>query len=387
MLEFDDMQVLCEKFGYLVQCDQYASSMRDARRIVGENLVTRTYKYAYVTLLQSSRMFFSALVLAQSLRSSGTVHDLVLLINAQSSLNVENSTLREHFDVVKSVNTTRNKRRWKGLGKLSAWQLVEYKKVIFLEVNSLVLVNLDHLFQLPEPAAAPQINAPDEFNPDLFVLEPSESTYSDILGGLEESVIPEPSSEYALLNKYFSGWFQMPARHRLPLYYNLPVHLSLGEDKPGNMTMEPPAVVRIPKVMLASVPEMVTRAEETDSASTHEIQMKDVNFGVQGAVSNPWCSLWLQLLEALRSNKYQPLEDETKSPLSKLSGNAKNLTWPVRPRQALMQQPFLHPNDAQKAFVTVIWAAEQLTAVAGNCACFCFSVENACNIMLIFVQR
>jgi hypothetical protein len=332
-------------------------------------------------------MFFSALVLAQSLRSSGTVHDLVLLINAQSSLNVENSTLREHFDVVKSVNTTTNKRRWKGLGKLSAWQLVEYKKVIFLEVNSLVLVNLDHLFQLPEPAAAPQINAPDEFNPDLFVLEPSESTYSDILGGLEESVIPEPSSEYALLNKYFSGWFQMPARHRLPLYYNLPVHLSLGEAKPGNMTMEPPAVVRIPKVMLASVAEMVTRAEETDSASTHEIQMKDVNFGVQGAVSNPWCSLWLQLLEALRSNKYQPLEDETKSPLSKLSGNAKNLTWPVRPRQALMQQPFLHPNDAQKAFVTVIWAAEQLTAVAGNCACFCFSVENACNIMLIFVQR
>ena len=65
--------------------------------------------------------------------------------------------------------------------KLNAWKLVEYEKCVFLDADTLVLQNVDDLFNRPEISAAPDIGWPDCFNSGVFVFVPSLQTYDALV--------------------------------------------------------------------------------------------------------------------------------------------------------------------------------------------------------------
>ena len=65
--------------------------------------------------------------------------------------------------------------------KLHAWRLLEYSKCVFLDADTLVLQNVDELFDREELSAAPDIGWPDCFNSGVFVFEPSEETFSKLV--------------------------------------------------------------------------------------------------------------------------------------------------------------------------------------------------------------
>lgn len=65
--------------------------------------------------------------------------------------------------------------------KLHAWKLVQYSKCVFLDADTMVLVNIDELFEWEELSAAPDIGWPDLFNTGVFVFQPSETTFSRLL--------------------------------------------------------------------------------------------------------------------------------------------------------------------------------------------------------------
>ena len=67
------------------------------------------------------------------------------------------------------------------LSKLHAWKLTQYSKCIFLDADTLVLENVDELFDREELSAAPDIGWPDCFNSGVFVFEPSVDTYTNLL--------------------------------------------------------------------------------------------------------------------------------------------------------------------------------------------------------------
>ena len=75
------------------------------------------------------------------------------------------------------------------LTKLNAWKLVQHSKCVFLDSDTLVLANVDKLFEWEELSAAPDIGWPDQFNSGVFVFKPSESTYAQLveLAGREGS--------------------------------------------------------------------------------------------------------------------------------------------------------------------------------------------------------
>lgn len=363
------LQVNCEKFGHLIDCDKQAISERDVRRLVGHNLVKRTHRFAYATLLQAKHMYYSALVLAQSLRNTGTVHDLVLLLDADCGFTKDNETLSEHYDVVKEVG--KSSHRWSSriFGKLNMWNLKEYDRVVYIDVNILVLSNLDHLFNLPEPAAVPQLNFPEQFNTGLVVLQPSNATYTDLLKWVEDTFDSVEITEDELLNDFFSGWFQMPTEHRLPMYLNMPLHLvasapilGLNESSIQEVTSQnQPAALRFQKRDLTfMLKQGVHNTNSSDDIFSFPTWRKS------SAIANGWFAIWLELLNAIKSNRDQPLDDDKASHLSWRPSKVKTLLWPPRRQMAAIHTYANLNAPKRQAFATVIWSIEQLVAVAGK---------------------
>ena len=65
--------------------------------------------------------------------------------------------------------------------KLHAWCLTQYTKCVFLDADTLVLQNVDELFDREELSAAPDIGWPDCFNSGVFVFEPSRDTFNNLV--------------------------------------------------------------------------------------------------------------------------------------------------------------------------------------------------------------
>lgn len=254
---------------------------------------------------------------------------------------------------------------------LSAWQLEEYECVVFIELNLLCLSNLDFMFGLPEPAAAPITLRPQEFHMGLLVLKPSNRTFTELLKCMES--MGGGVSKHEILNGFFPDWFRMEAEHRLPLRFNMPLHLSslvgahgneneAHENRPhgslqshGNASRHSllPDVLQYPQRELISIQTVWTNSEATNQSSG--FQHKSNSFGI-----------WLEILAALRSKSYQPLDDEQ---ISRLNPNpntrAETLSsWPPPklppPTKTRNPKPRL-----RRAFTTVLDSEEHLAAVGG----------------------
>lgn len=65
--------------------------------------------------------------------------------------------------------------------KLRAWTLTQFKKCVFLDADTMVLQNVDDLFDREELSAAPDVGWPDCFNSGVFVFKPSQDTYVKLL--------------------------------------------------------------------------------------------------------------------------------------------------------------------------------------------------------------
>ena len=64
--------------------------------------------------------------------------------------------------------------------KLHAWRLVRFQKCVFLDADTLVLCNVDELFERDEFSAAPDVGWPDCFNSGVFVYKPSMETFASL---------------------------------------------------------------------------------------------------------------------------------------------------------------------------------------------------------------
>ncbi|GJP42252.1 hypothetical protein CLOM_g1839 [Closterium sp. NIES-68] len=212
--------VFCDKFGYMIHCDDRARTRMQAARAAGLHRVVVEQRYAYATLVASADLLPAALAHAQSLRLTGTAHDLVLMVDENAhDVNLKDRLLLLHFDHVRRVPTVTNPYGVKGFSKLNAWLMTEYDKVVYIDVDTLVLANLDHLFDRPEPTAVPDVYMSSKFNSGLLVLKPSHSTYSDMMSKMHR--LPSYNKgDQGFLNAYFSGWFHMPPAHRLAARYN-----------------------------------------------------------------------------------------------------------------------------------------------------------------------
>ncbi|CAH8454455.1 unnamed protein product [Schistosoma mattheei] len=90
--------------------------------------------------------------------------------------------------------------------KLHCWRLTQYTKAVFMDADTMVLKNIDDLFEREELSAAPDPGWPDCFNSGVFVFKP----HGSFDGG-----------DQGLLNIFFSDWATKDIRLHLPFIYNV----------------------------------------------------------------------------------------------------------------------------------------------------------------------
>ncbi|XP_021351514.1 glycogenin-1-like isoform X2 [Mizuhopecten yessoensis] len=193
-------------------------------------MAERGEKGAFVTLATNDTYALGCLVLGNSLRRVKTVHQLVVMITDGVSSSMRNQ-LRRVFDLLYEVNLLDSKDpdNLQLLGrpdlnvtftKFHCWRLTMFEKAVFLDADTLVLKNVDELFEREELSAAPDAGWPDCFNSGVFVFRPSDETYKKLL----DFAVAKGSfdgGDQGLLNIYFRDWATKDIARHLPFIYNV----------------------------------------------------------------------------------------------------------------------------------------------------------------------
>jgi alpha-N-acetylglucosamine transferase len=102
--------------------------------------------------------------------------------------------------------------------KLRLWQL-PYERVVFLDADTLVLRNIDRLFDYPELSAAPNVyESLSDFhrmNSGVFTARPSQATFERLLTRLDRPGTFWKRTDQTFLQEAFPDW------HGLPVIYNM----------------------------------------------------------------------------------------------------------------------------------------------------------------------
>lgn len=104
--------------------------------------------------------------------------------------------------------------------KLRAFGLDQFEKIVLLDGDTVVLRNIDNLFERPSIAAAPDFFLPDRFNSGVMVIEPS----TEFFARVEAALIDKGSydgGDQGFLNEFFPTWYEGPGAHRLRAADNL----------------------------------------------------------------------------------------------------------------------------------------------------------------------
>ncbi|XP_064394170.1 glycogenin-1-like [Halichondria panicea] len=192
---------------------------------------------AFVSLVTNDSYAQGALVLAQSLRNAATLKKLALLITRDVSMDMRHRlsglwdelVLVEELDSCDSEHLSLLTRPELGVtfSKIHAWRLTQYNKCVFLDADTMVLHNVDELFEREELSAAPDIGWPDCFNSGVFVFEPSLETFSNLID-LARQRGSFDGGDQGLLNIYWGDWATKDIKYHLPFIYNVTPNVTYG---------------------------------------------------------------------------------------------------------------------------------------------------------------
>ncbi|KAH6681937.1 nucleotide-diphospho-sugar transferase [Halenospora varia] len=211
----------------------------------------------YATLLLSDSYLPGALVLAHSLRDSGTTKKLAVLFTADTISADALTQLRALYDYVIPVERLTNQTPANlflmGRGdlhstftKINLWRLVQFRKIVYVDADMVAIRAPDELFDLPHAfSAAPDIGWPDIFNTGLMVLTPNMGDYYALMA-MAQRGISFDGADQGLLNMHFKNTFNRlsftynvtPSAHYqyLPAYKHFQSSISMahfiGQEKP-----------------------------------------------------------------------------------------------------------------------------------------------------------
>jgi len=184
---------------------------------------------AFVSLATNNDYCHGAYVLGKSLKNANTTKKCVLMITkgvTDDQKNLLNEVWDELIDVApldsndpEHLALLERPELGCTLTKLRAWTLTQFEKCVFLDADTLILQNVDDLFQREELSAAPDIGWPDMFNSGVFVFLPSRTTYENLLTHAKKYGSFD-GGDQGLLNDFFSDWSTKDINRHLPFTYN-----------------------------------------------------------------------------------------------------------------------------------------------------------------------
>ncbi|KAI8902522.1 nucleotide-diphospho-sugar transferase [Globomyces pollinis-pini] len=198
--------------------------------------------YSFVTLLTNDKYLPGAIILAKSLKKSGTIYPTTVLATFSNLSDKAVNVLQHTFDHVINVDLllSNDPSNLALLGrpeldvtftKLHTFnpKLLPFDRVCFMDADTMIVQNIDDIFEFVdrpsvEFAAAPDIGWPDCFNSGVFVTKPSQKTFEELIS-VANSEGSFDGGDQGLLNTYFSTWSNepsdLPRTARIPFLYNV----------------------------------------------------------------------------------------------------------------------------------------------------------------------
>lgn len=209
---------------------------------------------AFVTLVTNSDYALGALALMRSVTMSGTDADLVVLhtggvsdadlapltaldvrlvacdlLPTSAAFNARHARNALHGA---APFTKGEKPRFHtpldNFAKLRLWQLTDYRDVVFLDADTLMLQNCDALFDYPEFCAAPNVYESlgdfHRMNSGVFTAKPSVATFDAMISVLDAPEMFWRRTDQTFLEHFFPGWHGLPVTYNMLQYvwFNMP---------------------------------------------------------------------------------------------------------------------------------------------------------------------
>lgn len=203
---------------------------------------------AFVTLVTNSDYVKGATALVHSLQRTRTTADIVILhtgaVSEEALSNLKALGCRaievDHLPLSDAFNERHARKNLHGAApftkgrkpdfhtpldnfcKLRLWQLTEYRTVVFLDADVIVLKNIDKLFDYPEFSAAPNVYESladfHRLNSGVFVAKPSTETFSHMLAALDQPDAFWRRTDQTFLESFFPDWHGLPVTMNMLQY-------------------------------------------------------------------------------------------------------------------------------------------------------------------------
>lgn len=206
-------------------------------------------KNAFVSILTNDDYLPGLLVLHTSLIATGTTCPFLVLLTKNISRSILLVLERQQIpyktidkEIINPTDVESNHRWFSTYSKLNIFNQTQYKKIVYLDADMLILRNIDELFQYEHMSATnaggmlPRKSHWTHLNSGVFVLEPSHSLFEDMvskigkienlqsLGTVER---PQNGSDQDFLNAFYNNWQNQDNLH-LDHKYNI-FHYYLDE--------------------------------------------------------------------------------------------------------------------------------------------------------------
>ncbi|WVY94152.1 hypothetical protein V8G54_033240 [Vigna mungo] len=169
---------------------------------------TKRTDEAYVTLLYGDEFLLGVRVLGKSIRNTGSSKDMVVLVSdgvsdyAKSLLRAD-GWIVELISLLANPNRVRPKRFWGVYTKLKIFNMTDYKKVVYLDADTIVVKNIDDLFKCVKFCA--NLKHSERLNSGVMVVEPSQTVFNDMISKIKTTA-SYTGGDQGFLNSYFSGF-------------------------------------------------------------------------------------------------------------------------------------------------------------------------------------
>nr|AIL52751.1 putative glucuronosyltransferase PGSIP6-like protein [Dendrobium officinale] len=205
---------------------------------------------AYVTLLYGDELVLGARVLGKSIRDTGSSKDMVVLVSdgvsdyAKMLLQADGWKV-ELISLLTNPNQVRPKRFWGVYTKLKIFNMTMYKKVVYLDADTIVVKNIEDLFQCRRFCA--NLKHSERLNSGVMVVEPSDSLFKDMMSKVN-SLPSYTGGDQGFLNSFYGEFANahlfepnlpedvrksrpVPEMERLSTLYNADVGLYMLANK------------------------------------------------------------------------------------------------------------------------------------------------------------
>ncbi|KAK1260842.1 putative glucuronosyltransferase PGSIP6 [Acorus gramineus] len=205
---------------------------------------------AYVTLLYGDEFLLGVRVLGKSIRDTGSTKDMVVLVSdgvsdyAKKLLQAD-GWMVEKISLLANPNQIRPKRFWGVYTKLKIFNMTNYKKVVYLDADTIVIKSIEDLFKCGRFCA--NLKHSERLNSGVMVVEPSEKVFKDMMSKV--NTLPSyTGGDQGFLNSYYAGFASahvfdptlswdvvnsrpVPEMERLSTLYNADVGLYMLANK------------------------------------------------------------------------------------------------------------------------------------------------------------